>query len=124
MKTFSLLFALALAAPALAADPAMPANPHQGTQMANPHGPGGSVPIALTQSGKVLSSIDVPTYTYIEVSQGKNKLWLAALTSKVKKGDTVRFDEGMTMDNFHSKGLNRTFAKIVFVNKLEVVGKK
>lgn len=124
MKTLSLLFALALSASALAADPAMPANPHGNMKPAAPMGGMTTDGIAVTQSGKVLSTIDVPTYTYVEVLQGKNKLWLAALTTRVKKGDTVRFDEGMTMDNFHSKGLNRTFAKIVFVNKLEVVGKK
>lgn len=28
------------------------------------------------------------------------------------------------MENFHSKGLNRTFPKIVFVNKLVVEGGK
>jgi hypothetical protein len=118
MKALPFLFALIVSATSAFADE--PSNPHQNIKPANPHGPGGSIQIPLTQSGKVLSSIDVPTYTYIEVSQGKEKLWLAALTTKVKKGDTVQFDEGMVMDNFHSKSLNRTFPKIVFVNKLVV----
>jgi hypothetical protein len=115
MKTLSILFALVLSSPALAAEPGKPTNPH---------GDMGMNSAALTQSGKVLSTIDVPTYTYVEVSQGKQTLWLATLTTSVKKGDTIRFDEGMVMENFHSKGLKRTFPKIVFVNKLVVDNKK
>lgn len=123
MKALSVLFSLILSATAFAAEPAKPANPHGSVKPAAPTGSLTTDGISVTQSGKVLSTINVPTYTYVEVLQGKNKLWLAALTTSVKKGDTVRFDEGMTMDNFHSKGLNRTFPKIVFVNKL-VVDKK
>ena len=115
MKTLSILLALILSGPALAAEPAKPANPHGDMGMSGP---------ALTQSGKVVSTIDVPTYTYVEVSQGKQTLWLAALTTSVKKGDTVRFDEGMVMENFYSKGLKRTFPKIVFVSNLVVDNKK
>lgn len=72
----------------------------------------------LTQSGTVLSTINVPTYTYVEVSQGKKTLWLATTISGVKKGDTVRFDDGLVMNNFYSKSLKRTFPSIVFVNSL------
>lgn len=78
----------------------------------------------LTQQGTVLSSIDVPSYTYIEVRQGKAVRWLAAATVKVNKGDTIRFDDGMVMTNHVSKTLNRTFSNITFVNRVEVGGKK
>jgi len=74
----------------------------------------------LTQTGKVLSTISVPSYTYVEVSQGKKTLWLAAATSTVKKGDTVRFDDGMVMTDFYSKSLKRSFPSIVFVNSLVI----
>ena len=110
MKSVSILFALMLSTSAFAADPAM-VNPHAGMGAQKP---------MLAQSGKVLSTISVPSYTYVEVSQGKKTLWLAAATSPVKKGDMVRFDEGMVMHNFHSKSLNRTFPSIVFVNSLVV----
>ncbi len=114
MKTVSILFALALSTSAFAAGPAAaPANPHAGAQT------------MLTQTGKVLSSIDVPSYTYVEVSQGSGTIWLAANTTPVKKGDTVRFDEGMKMTNFYSKSLKRTFPSILFVSHLVVEpGKK
>ena len=91
-------------------------NPHAGM---SPH------TAILSQTGKVLSTINVPSYTYLQVSQGKETLWLAASTVKAKKGDVVHFDNGMVMNNFHSKTLNRTFPHIVFVNSLVVdKGKK
>ena len=118
MKTVSILFALVLSTSAFAADPAAaPVNPHAGMTM-----PQQSM---LTQSGKVLSTISVPSYTYVEVSQGKKTMWLAAATSPVKKGDMVRFDNGMVMTNFYSKTLKRSFPSIVFVNSLVIEnGKK
>ena len=110
MKSVSILFALMLSTSAFAADPA-PVNPHAGM---------GAQKTMLNQTGKVLSTISVPSYTYVEVSQGKKTLWVAASASPVKKGDMVRFDDGMVMHNFHSKSLNRTFPSIVFVNSLVV----
>jgi hypothetical protein len=109
MKT--LLFALALSAPVFAAEPVAPVNPHTGM---------GSHEVILAQAGKVLSTINVPSYTYLEVAQGQKTLWLAASTVAAKKGDQVRFDDGMVMDNFYSKTLKRSFPRIVFVNSLVV----
>jgi len=76
----------------------------------------------LPNTGKVLTVIDVPTYTYIEVQMDKKTVWLAATTVKVKKGDTIRFDQGMEMNDFTSKALNRTFKSILFVGKVVVTG--
>lgn len=70
----------------------------------------------LTQKAKVISTINVPQYTYIEISQNNQSHWLAAPTVDVKKGDMLEFDEGMVMKDFYSKTLNRTFPKITFVN--------
>ena len=113
MKTVAILFALSLSTSAFAAGPAAaPANPHAGAQT------------TLPQTGKVLSSIEVPTYTYMEVSQGNKTIWLAVNTTPVKKGDTVRFDDGMKMTNFYSKSLKRTFPSILFVSRLVVDNSK
>ena len=111
MKSLSLLIGLALSTAVFAAETTAPVNPHAGMGM---HGS------MLTQSGKVLSTINVPSYTYVELSQGNKTTWLAASTVAVKKGDTVRFDNGMVMNNFYSKSLKRTFPSIVFVNSLVV----
>ena len=111
MKTLPILFALALSSSVLAAPPAAPANPHAGMEAHK---------AMLSQSGKVLSTISVPSYTYVEVSQGKKTMWLAAPTSSARKGDMVRFDDGMVMNDFYSKSLKRSFPSIVFVNSLVV----
>ena len=42
----------------------------------------------------------------------------------VKKGDVIRFDNGMAMTNFHSKTLNRTFPSVLFVNSVVVTKEK
>ncbi len=77
----------------------------------------------MPRKGKVLNSMDASIYTYIEVDEKGKKVWLAAPTVAVKKGDTIRFSDGAVMSNFHSKSLNRTFESIVFVGKAEVVKK-
>jgi len=120
MKTLFLLPVLALSASVFAADPAALANPHGGMKM-----PAITAPVVqLTQQATVLSMISVPEYTYIEAAQGKKTMWLAAPSVAVKKGDVIRFDDGMVMNNFYSKTLKRTFPSIVFVNHAVVGGAK
>jgi len=70
--------------------------------------------------GKVVSVIDTTGYTYIELENGGNKFWIAAPTTKVNKGDHIRFVENMVMTNFTSKTLNRTFSTLIFVTSTEV----
>jgi len=119
MKSILALLALtAFASVAVAA----PANPHAaGSNMMTPRH---AVNVSLSQKGKVLSTINAGQYTYIEVSQGKKAMWLAASAVAVKKGDVIRFDSGMIMNNFHSKTLNRDFPTIRFVNRVIVANNK
>ena len=84
----------------------------------------GAPEIPLPNKAKVVSVIDVPQYTYLEVAKDKATTWLAATTVAVKKGDVVRFDQGMVMTNFQSKTLNRTFPSITFVNRVVVTKEK
>ena len=74
----------------------------------------------LTQTAKVLSTINASQFTYLEVTQDNNTRWLATTTSAAKKGDTIRFDNGTVMNNFNSKILNRTFPSITFVGRVVV----
>jgi hypothetical protein len=88
-------------------------------------GEGKGVPEAqLPQKGKVLSAIDAAPYTYLEVTQNKKTLWLAANAVPAKKGDVIRFDDGMVMTNFHSPKLNRTFPNVTFVNRVVITKEK
>ncbi|WP_141731235.1 NrfJ-related protein [Oligoflexus tunisiensis] len=70
--------------------------------------------------GKVIDTMDVADYTYVQFAHGKEKLWLATSKTKVKKGDIVSFTDPTTMHKFHSKSLNRTFDQIYFVSTLNV----
>lgn len=80
--------------------------------------------VAQTQEAIVVSTIDIPQFTYLEVKQGKQTRWLAASAITAKKGDVVKFDEGATMKDFNSKALGRTFASITFVNRASIVKEK
>jgi hypothetical protein len=114
MKAFSALLALFISTVAFSADPGASANPHAGMKPSSMASRDANLP----QSAKVLTVIKAPPYNYIEASQGKNTIWLATTTIAVKKGDVIRFDEGMVMNDFYSKSLKRTFPSILFVNKL------
>lgn len=99
---------------AIAADKLPPGHPQFGTTNQ------ASGAAQLTQKGKVLSVIDVPQYTYVEVAQDKKTMWIAGPSVKVKKGDMIRFGDGMPMKNFHSKTLKRDFPNISFVSQVVV----
>jgi len=71
--------------------------------------------------GKVLSTLDAPGYTYMELANTEKRFWIAAPTTRVKVGDRVRFDQSLVMKNFNSKTLNRTFDQIIFVNSATIL---
>lgn len=120
MRTVPVLLALA-AFSAYAGAQSLPAG-HPGV---NPTATGKVAAAAqLPQKGKVLSTIAAAPYIYLEVKQDKKTLWLAANAVPVKKGDVIRFDNGMEMTNFHSKTLNRTFPSVLFVNSVVVTKEK
>lgn len=121
MKPQSILFVLAVFSTAAIAAESLPA----GHPPVDAKRQGQGAPEAqLPQKGKVLSAIDVPQYTYLAVIQNKKTLWIAGPTVAAKKGDMIRFDDGMAMTNFHSKTLNRTFPSISFVNNVVITKEK
>jgi hypothetical protein len=74
--------------------------------------------------GKVVTFVqimDAGSYTYLEVEEKEQKLWVSALKIKVGKGDTVEFPDTPPMVNFASKTLKRTVDKIILANSLRVV---
>ncbi|WP_304054177.1 NrfJ [Nitrosomonas communis] len=70
--------------------------------------------------GIVVSVLDTTGYTYMELENGGKRFWIAAPTTKVNIGDHIRFVENMSMHNFTSKTLNRTFDKLIFVTSTKV----
>jgi hypothetical protein len=65
-------------------------------------------------SGKVVETMDAGGYTYVNVENSGQKMWVAIPQTKVTKNSVMFFKPGYTMENFNSKSLNRTFDKIVF----------
>jgi len=120
MKSFSFMLVLALVSAMAVAQPLPSGHPPMPTKSEGKSAPEAQLP----QKAKVLSTIDAAQYTYIEVTQNKKTLWLAATKVAVKKGDVIRYDNGMEMTNFNSKTLNRTFPSVFFVNSVVVTKEK
>ena len=120
MKSLLLLTALAVVSISAFAQALPSGHPAMGAAK-----DGKSAPEAqLAQKAKVLSTIDAAGYTYLEVVQNKKTLWLAGPKVVAKKGDVIRFDDGMVMKNFESKTLKRTFPEVTFVNMVIVTKEK
>lgn len=64
--------------------------------------------------GRVIETMNSGGYTYMLLSIGSDKTWVAVPEMKVKVGDDVVLMPGNEMHNFTSKTLNRTFKTIIF----------
>lgn len=73
----------------------------------------------LTATGKVVETMNAAGYTYMLVENSLGKNWVAIPETTVEAGQTVTYIQGMTMNNFHSKTLDRTFEKVIFSEGLE-----
>jgi len=70
-------------------------------------------------SGKVVQTMDSGGYTYLLIESKGERRWAAVNSAEVKVGQEVTLKPGATMVNFTSKGLNRTFDRIVFSDGIE-----
>jgi hypothetical protein len=117
---------IGLTAPAAFPGAAAGLPPGHGAAGAAPHGaatlPGTGGPQGT--KGKVVETIDVANYTYVQVDDGKEKVWAAAPTFSVAVGDDVVVPPGSLMKDFHSTKLSRTFETIYFVDSIEVISRK
>lgn len=68
---------------------------------------------ALQIKGKVLEVLEVPGYTYLRLDTPGGEVWAAVAKAPIKVGDSVAIAQPMMMENFPSKALNRTFAKLI-----------
>ena len=66
-----------------------------------------------TIKGEVLETMDSGGFTYMRLKSKDGELWTAVRATPVKVGTQVTVENGMTMKNFESKTLKRTFASIV-----------
>lgn len=119
MKRIALILALLAPAIAAAAPPPGHPSPQQARDMLMPDKP--PTPAELPNQGKVISHIDANEFTYIEVERNGAREWIAAPKMALKAGSTIRYEEGAVMTDFHSKLLQRTFARVTFVGFVSVV---
>ena len=79
------------------------------------------IPAGAGHKGKVVQSMDAGPYTYVEVDENGQKLWVAVMKTSVKPGDVVEFPDSPPMVNFQSKELKKTFDKVIFAAGLRIV---
>jgi len=72
--------------------------------------------------GTIAETMNSNGYTYVQLDTARGKIWVALPETQVKTGQTVTAAPGMTMHNFTSKTLNRTFDSIVFSPGLDKGG--
>ena len=78
----------------------------------------------FTQQGNILSVINVPHYSYVEVNEDGKTIWLATMTVEAGKGDLILFDKGAAMSDFYSSTLKRKFPEVMFVSRAAVYHKQ
>ena len=70
------------------------------------------------KSFEVVEVIQGSSYTYIKVKESTGEKWMAVSKQDVQTGGVYYYDEGLPMNNFHSKEIDRTFDEIYFVNTI------
>jgi len=69
-------------------------------------------------TGKVLEYVTAGGYTYINVATDSGEKWIAVNQVAIEVGEEVTYMDGMVMQNFFSKSLDRTFPEILFSSGL------
>ena len=123
MKKTLTLITVALAALSLAAcskdEPVTPAA--QAPQASAPTAMSAPAPTANKTggtSGTVSETMDAAGYTYVQVDSDSGQIWAAAPKFAVAVGDSVIVPDGMAMNNYHSKTLDRNFPVVYFVDSV------
>ena len=78
-----------------------------------------SVKPRLPNNGTVKAVQHASMYSYIQVVNDQGMLWLAGPRMELKLNDKIRFSKGVSMSNFYSKELQRSFPQVLFVSKIE-----
>jgi len=71
-----------------------------------------------SNQGRVVSHVSVPGYSYLEVENGANRIWIAGNPMEIHAGQVVAWGQAAMMRNFYSKALDRTFEEILFVSDI------
>lgn len=93
-----------------AGHPAIDGTAPAGGATAQASAPGGDAPML---TGSVQETMDVTEYTYMRLKTSSGDTWVAVTKIPVAIGDVVTVNSSLVMNDFFSKGLNRTFPKLV-----------
>ncbi len=66
----------------------------------------------------VTEVLQANNYTYLEVKENKQKVWVAVPSMIAAVGDKYYYTGGMVMENFESKDLGRVFDAILFLEQV------
>lgn len=127
MKSIAALIAIASFSLAAFANPPAAAGTPPGHPAAGPAGhptagPAdmGKTEVAVTKKGKVVSTVDTKSFTYIEIQDGNKKLWIVSPTIAVKAGSMISYADAPLQAKYHSPSLNRDFTDIVFTTRVVI----
>jgi hypothetical protein len=113
------LVALALVSGACSPAPAVaPAAAPTVTPGATPATAAAAVSTDGTVAGVVAETMNSGGYTYARLTAGGTDTWIAGMEFTLSVGDTVTATVDMPMEQFHSRTLNRDFARIYFVREV------
>ena len=62
--------------------------------------------------------LQTTNYTYLHVKENNAENWLAVPAMQARSGETYYYQGGMTMNNFESKELKRSFETVIFLEKV------
>lgn len=69
--------------------------------------------------GTVLETQNAGGYTYVFIETDQDQRWVAVPKTTVNVNDVVLTEQGMAMNDFESKSLNRTFERVYFAGGLQ-----
>ncbi|HFE38397.1 MAG TPA: hypothetical protein ENK06_08285 [Gammaproteobacteria bacterium] len=95
--------------------PMTPGADHNGRSaaMMQPEGP--------VEKGKVVEVTSAAGYTYLLLQAGGEAFWVAGTQVDAKVGDVVSYIANVTMHDFTSRSINKTFDRIIFASMVKVV---
>lgn len=88
------------------------------SQSAGMPAPAPTQAMAAQHSGVVQQVLQATEYTYLNLTEGEQTYWIAVRKRDASVGDTISFSEGLEMRDFASTDLNRTFARVLFVDQV------
>lgn len=79
-------------------------------------------PQIAQHTGVIEEVLQAASYTYLNIKEGSETIWIAIPKQELEVGQTVSFAAGLEMKNFPSKDLDRTFETVYLVSSVSTPG--